>query len=1110
VESDRWEKIERLYHSALALPQTHRASFLQQACGGDESLVREVDSLLAQSDREDSFLDAPAMELEARALAAAAATELGQVPLGSKSPRSLPPSIGRYRIIRLLGQGGMGAVYEAEQEQPRRVVALKVIKLGFCTTEGLRRFFHESQALARLQHPGIAQIYEAGTADTGFGPQPYFAMELIRGQSLVEHAEANRLSSRQRLELMIRVCDAAHHAHQRGLIHRDLKPGNILVDETGQPKILDFGVARITGNEAEGTRLTDAGEIVGTLTYMSPEQVLADPDALDFRSDVYSLGVILYELLSGRLPYNVSHRKLPEAVRTIREDDPTSLSSISRVYRGDIETIVGKALEKDKMRRYASAADLAADIHRYLGDEPIAARPPSAAYQLRKFVRRNRALVAGIATVFMVLMGGIVASTSQAIRANRAGELARAERDRATAAEQSATRQRDLALGAQQAATRERNRALIEKQRADDEAATSKAVNNFLQQDLLAQASAKKQARPDSRVDPDLKVRTALERAAAGIQGKFAKQPLVEASIRQTIGMTYRDLGLYREAQPQLEAALDLRRRLLGANHPDTLASMGDLAVLYRDQSKPEQAEALLAGILNTQRRLLGEDNPETLESAHEMAQVYDEEGKQAQAERLLTKTLAARRRVLGENHPDTLLSMNTLGSFYQERGKYVDAERLETKALAMQRRVLGEEHLETLDTMNSLALLYNTEGKYADAEPLYAESLSIKRRVLGEDHAETLLTMNNLASLYRVEAKYAQAEQLQTKVFEIQRRVLGETHDETLASLNNLAVLYEDEGRYAQAEPLLIKSLEIRRRVSGDGHPDTVRGMNNLAVLYGQEGKYGQAEPLMVEVFEIRRRTLGPEHPLTLLGMSNLAKVYQVEGKYAQAEPLCTKALEVRRRVLGEQNPDTLGNYNNLGTLYRSEGRYADSETVLAKTIEGRSRALGAEHPATLTSQYELAILRQREGKYVDAEALFRSVLEARRRVLGPTHPDTLATMVSLGEVRLSLNRYTEAEPALREALANYENTASDSWQRYRSQSLLGEALAAQSNYAAAESLLISGYVGLRERENHMPFEDRTSLQQAAERILELYAKLGKSEKAAAWRDKVRDHKGL
>jgi hypothetical protein len=1105
VEAERWQKIERLYHSALELAEGQRAAFLDQACGEDESLRREVASLLAQSEGEDSFLEAPAMEMAAKVLAASAETLPGVArPASARGSRSLPASIGRYRIVRLLGQGGMGTVYEAEQEQPRRSVALKVIKPGFCTPEGLRRFEHESQALGRLQHSGIAQIYEAGTADTGLGPQPYFAMELIRGQTLSAHVETFQLSTRARLELMVRICEAVHHAHQRGLIHRDLKPGNILVDETGQPKILDFGVARMTGNEAEGTRLTDAGQIVGTLTYMSPEQVLADPSELDSRSDVYSLGAILYEMLSGRLPHNVSHRQLPEAVRMIREDDPTSLSSISRNYRGDIETIVGKALEKDKARRYASAADLSADIQRYLGDEPIAARPPSAFYQLQKFARRHRALVGGVAAVFVVLAVGIVVSTSQAIRANRAGQAALVERNRALQAEERARVERDLALRAEQTATIERNRALTEKQRADDEAATAKAVNNFLQQDLLAQASAKQQARPDSKPDPDLKVRTALERAAAGIEGKFDKQPLVEASIRQTIGMTYRDLGLYPEAQRQLEKALSLRRRLLGEEHPDTLASMGDLAVLYRDQSKRTQAELLLAKVLNVQRRILGADRPETLETAHELAQVYDENGKARLAEPLLTETLKARRRALGEDNPDTLLTMGTLGSLYQEQGKYAEAEHLLTKVLSVQRRVRGEDHPETLDTMNSLALLYDNEGKYAQAEPLYSEALGIKRRVLGEEHAETLVTMNNLASLYRSEAKYPQAEPLQIRAYEIQRRVLGEEHSQTLASMNNLAVLYQDEGKYAQAEPLLAKGLEIRRRVHGESDPDTVRGLNNLAVLYAQEGKYVQAEPLMADVLAIRSRVLGAEHPLALLAMSNLARMYQVRGKYAQAEPLCLKALEVRRRVLGEEHPDTLGSVNNLGALYRCEGKYAEAEPLLKKAIALRSRALGAEHPSTLISMKDLAVLKQCQGNYADADALFTSILEARRRVLGPAHPDTLEAMTSLGEVRLQRKQYTEAEPLLREALANYEKTASDSWQRYHSQSLLGASLTAQTKYAEAEPLLVAGYQGMLQREATIPFEQRPALRAAGDQIAQLYEDWGKLEKAAEWREKV------
>ena len=385
------------------------------------------------------------------------ATETGGTGVRASDARRLPVRIGHYRIIRILGEGGMGTVYEAEREHPRRTVALKVIKPGWASTELLRRFEQESRALGRLQHAGIAQIYEAATADDGFGPQPYFAMEFIRGDSLHAYVATHHLDTRQRLELMVKVCDAVQHAHLRGIIHRDLKPSNILVDESGQPKILDFGVARVTDSDAQATRQTDVGQLVGTLAYMSPEQVLADPLELDLRSDVYALGIILYELLAGRLPYDLGGQ-MHEITRAILEEDPRRLSSISRLYRGDIETIAAKALEKEKARRYTSAAELAGDIGRYLRDEPISARPASAIYQLRKFARRHKALVSGIAAVFVVLVAGIIASTWQASRARRAEQTARAE------------------------------------------AATVQAVNDFLRKDLLSQAPRHKPRRLSSPI----------------------------------------------------------------------------------------------------------------------------------------------------------------------------------------------------------------------------------------------------------------------------------------------------------------------------------------------------------------------------------------------------------------------------------------------------------------------------------------------------------------------------------------------------------------------------------------------------------------------------------
>jgi tetratricopeptide (TPR) repeat protein len=864
----------------------------------------------------------------------------------------LPAVIGRYRIVRLLGEGGMGTVYEAEQDSPRRNVALKVLKGGLGSPELLWRFEHESRALGRLQHPGIAQIFEAGTADNGSGPQPYFAMELVRGESLLQYAEAHQLSTRERLQVMVRICDAVHHAHQCGIIHRDLKPVNILVAENGQPKILDLGVARVTDNEMHVTRQTDLGQLVGTLAYMSPEQVLADPLALDTRSDVYALGVILFELLAGRMPYKIS-RQLHEAVRTIREEDPAPLSSISRTYRGDIETIARKALEKDRARRYSSAAELAADIQRYLRDEPITARRPRVTYQLQKFARRNRAVVTGIAAVFVVLVLGIIASTWEARRARLAQQAALGERDRAAAAEQATARERDRALSAERVATRERNRAVAaeanavqernhavsEKQRADNESASAKVVSDFLQNDLLAQASADAQARPETKPDPDLKVRTALDRAAARIDGKFDQQPLVEASIRQTIGNTYQNLGLYPEAERQLLRALSVRTAALGGSHRETLRTMGELAGMY----------------------------------------LY--EGKYSQAEPMINKVLEVQRRVQGDQHPDTLRTMTGLAALYRNQGKYAQAEPLYTKVLEVSRRMLGEEHPDSLNTMNELALVYQGQGKYAQAEPLFVKFQEACRRKLGEEHPDTLTGMNNLALLYHHQGKYAQAETLYSKVLEVRRRVLGEEHPKTLISMINVAALYFTEEESEKAEPLYSRALEISRRVLGEDHPFTLNTLTHLAELKLYQGKYQEAEASFAKALEVSQRELGEDHPQTLNNVSHLAELYLSQGRYALAEPLFTRVLEGRRRALGEGHPGTADTMASLGELRLAQGRYAEAEPLLRATLTTFAKSTTPDTWRRYDSQIMLGVSVAGQKRYSEAEALLVSGYEGMVR---------------------------------------------------------------------------------------------------------------------------------
>ncbi len=409
MKPDRYELLLRVFNEARSRPVDERTSFLDEACEGDRDLREEIEELLLHDRSDDDGVGA--IGVHVREVAARAMADVDSVTRseGEDAPLGVPESIGRFRVLRRIAIGGMGAVYEAEQEQPWRRVAIKTVRRGVLTKSLLRRFRQETEMLGRLQHPGIGQIFEAGTFDAGEGPQPYFAMEFVDGPSLIEYARSERLGVDDRLLLIAQVCDAVYHAHQKGVIHRDLKPDNILVVDRGAPKVLDFGVARATDSDLRATAVqTEAGQIIGTVPYMSPEQVSGSSDDLDTRSDIYSLGVVLFELLADRLPYEIEESSIGEAIRTIESDAPTRLGTLNPVFRGDIETIVGKALAKEKDRRYGSAAELADDLRRYLAREPITARPPSLGYVLRLAVARRRALAVTVAVAALLITIGTV------------------------------------------------------------------------------------------------------------------------------------------------------------------------------------------------------------------------------------------------------------------------------------------------------------------------------------------------------------------------------------------------------------------------------------------------------------------------------------------------------------------------------------------------------------------------------------------------------------------------------------------------------------------------------------------------------------------------------
>jgi eukaryotic-like serine/threonine-protein kinase len=901
MSADPWQALNELFHAAIKYSGDARRDFLAAACAGNVALLENVSRLLRAHDAAIGFMSVPVGDV---------AFPVSEEP----EPSAAGTMVGPYRIVREIGRGGMGAVYLAERTdgQFHKHVAVKLIKRGMDTAAVLGRFRDERQILADLEHPNIARLLDAGTTDDG---RPYFLMEYVDGLPIDRYCDDGRLTIEQRLHVFLDVCAGLSYAHQRLVVHRDIKPSNILVTPDGSPKLLDFGIAKVMHASSAGETLATAAMLRPmTPEYASPEQVSGLPSTT--LGDVYSLGVLLYELLAGRAPFRFATRTPEEIARVIMTVDPqrpsetlqedkgvaraTTVGRLRSRLQGDLDTIVLKALHKDRERRYQSVEQLAGDIRRHLDGLPILARQDAALYRAVKFVRRHRRAVAAAALVFITLVIGIAATSWQTIRASRAEQAALLQRDRAAAAEGDARGERDRALRAEQEATservraeQERNRAVEASQRADAQSATANAISDFLQNDLLAQASSLAQAGPTTRADPGLTVRAALDRAAERIDGKFGGQPALEASIRQTIGDTYRQLALYAEAQEQMEKALALRQRVLGETHADTLSSMRQLGALYSSQGKNGPAESLLTKVLEQQLRLIGENHRDTLETMNFLAQAISGQGRHGQAEVLFLRLLQAERRLRGEEHPDTLGVMNNLVSMYINQSQYARAEELGRKLVAIRRRVLGEEHPSTLMSMNNLGVIDRNLGKYAEAEMLLSASLDGRRRVFGADHPLTV------------------------------------------TSITSLALVYQAQTKYAQAEPLLLQGLEARRRVLGEEHPQTAAIMNNLAELYRREGKQQDAANLFTQVFDLRRRILGPDHPNTLNALTSLAGIKLAQHQYADAEVLLRQALNGYEK----SSADTWLRYyaqSMLGASLAGRGNHAEAEPLLRSGYQG------------------------------------------------------------------------------------------------------------------------------------------------------------------------------
>jgi eukaryotic-like serine/threonine-protein kinase len=704
----------------------------------------------------------------------------------TQPPPGIPEqrSIGHYRLLKKLGEGGMGQVWLAEQTAPvRRQVALKLIRAGMCDDTTLHRFQSEGQALAIMDHPSIAKVFDAGATPDA---QPYFVMEYVPGLPITDYCDQKKLNISERLELFIKVCEGVQHAHQKSILHRDLKPANVLVVEVDgkpMPRIIDFGLAKAAIPHGFGeSTVTLAGAPLGTPAYMSPEQ--ADPGVrdVDTRTDVYSLGVLLYELLTGMLPFDPEdweNKPLDYVLRQVREKDTPRPSTqfkkkasthpkaataaadmrgsdsrrLASLLRGDLDWITMKALEKDRARRYGTPSELAADLSRYLSNEPVLAGPATTGYRIQKYAVRHRiALV--VATGLLVVLAGFVVTQAVALRR----------------------------------ITRERDR--------------SARITNFM-------TGIFKVSKPSEARGNTVTAREILDKASVDIDTGLTKDPELQAQMMSVMGDVYDNLGLYSRAQGLQQKTVEIRRRVLGPESPETLKAMSALAVTLRKQGHLPDAETLQRQTLDAQTRVLGPEDPDTLTSMYSLGRILWGRGRYPEAEKLDQETLDIRRRVLGPEHPDTITSISNLAADLRNEHRHPEAQKLFRETFDTRLRVLGPEHPDTLTSMSDLANILTDDGQYAEAEKLHREALEIRRRVLGPEHPDTLLSMNNLADTLVRMREYPEAEQLVEQAFDIQRRVLGPDSPDTALTTYNLACIASYRGEIDQAFSLLREAVD-------------------------------------------------------------------------------------------------------------------------------------------------------------------------------------------------------------------------------------------------------------------------------------------------------------
>jgi serine/threonine-protein kinase len=945
VTSEEWSRLEPILDAALERPAGERGAFVEQACLEHPALLGEARRMALALEAAAGFLERPLPEY---------APELVEDCLGedlADAPEPPVATIGPYRLVREIGRGGMGAVYLAERSdgQYDKQVAIKLVPPGPDAGRLGPRFQAERRILASLEHPNIAALLDGGVSPEGL---PYLIMEYVEGERLDTWCDRRRLTVGDRLALWDSVAAAVQFAHQHLIVHRDLKPGNILVTADGQVKLLDFGIAKLLGDEpgSPDAPVTATGVILATPEYASPEQVRGGP--VSTASDVYALGVLLYELLGGRRPYVVAGRSREELVRAVCEQVPDRPSSavvqgeaaeaariaadrgttpegLRRALAGDLDTILLAALRKEPGLRYPSVQALRDDLRRHARGFPVLARPPTRRYRAAKFVGRNRGKLAVAGLLTLAVAVGLAGTLWQARAASRQAE--RAER-----------------------------------------------VRSFLT-GIFAISD------PDTARGRTVTARELLDRAAAALDAGLEKDPEIRAEMLGVVGTLYQKLGLYREARPLLEQAAALQRgNAMAANHlasllydlgefaeaerlaRDALAggasgSIATLANIVRERGRLAEAESLHRESLRLARGR--QDTAAVATGLADLSAVLWRRGQQAEARGAAEEAVALRRALYGEVHTETAAAQRGLGIVLTNQGAYEEAERALGEALATQERLLGADHPKVASVVNDLGLAYWRHGRYQDAEAAYQRALAINRAARGTGHPEVATSLNNLATTRYSAGKYAEAVPLFEEALGIWRPTLGDTHPHVLAGLNNLGAAHREAGELARAEPVLAEVLELRRRTLGDSHPDVAQSYNNLALLFARQGKPERSEAYYRLAFEGWSRSLGPDHPTVSFALGGLGQLLLDQGRTEEALPVLQRSLDLRLARMDSSGVDVALARRDLGICLTRLSRYQEAEPLLLASYPVVVKRYGEDHPASRRARDGIAELRRLRG---------------------------------------------------------------------------------------------------------------------------------------------------